>query len=316
MLALRRVVRPSSVVRVNRYTTSAAAFEKKEGEPLAQEKVDTTQTTHFGFREIPVEKKEEMVGEVFHSVAAQYDIMNDAMSAGIHRLWKDHFMSTLAPVPGTKLLDVAGGTGDIAFRFLNCIKSSPFFLPNLPVERRSHVTVLDINASMLKVGEERAKKLGYHMSPESGDPHITFVEGNAEKLPIESESVDAYTIAFGIRNCTNVQAVVDEAYRVLRPGGRFMCLEFSHVENPLLAKVYDLYSYNVIPPMGQLLANDWNSYQYLVESIRKFPTQEKFAQMIQHSGFQAVTYENLTFGVTAIHSGFKPLVPKNKETQN
>ncbi|KAL2916422.1 hypothetical protein HK105_204178 [Polyrhizophydium stewartii] len=258
----------------------------------------TDETTHFGFRTVRKDDKETLVGEVFRNVADKYDVMNDFMSGGIHRLWKDHFISSIAPSPTTQLLDVAGGTGDIAFRFLDYIKSRHGGLGS------ANVKVVDINPAMLQVGRERALKMGYP----ADSPHISFHEGNAEHLvDIPDASVDAYTIAFGIRNCTNVDQVVREAYRVLKPGGRFTCLEFSSVHNPLIRGVYDLYSFQVIPVLGQLVANDRASYEYLVESIRKFPPQIEFARMIQDAGFTVVGqgWEDLTFGVAAIHSGFK-----------
>ncbi|XP_059171699.1 2-methoxy-6-polyprenyl-1,4-benzoquinol methylase, mitochondrial-like [Physella acuta] len=277
--------------------------------------------THFGFQSVTEEEKEHKVYEVFENVASKYDLMNDAMSAGIHRVWKDTFIERFAPSPGTKLLDVAGGTGDIAFRFLryvgtptlgssDSVEKSQDALNNTctvsessdyitdPDHNGSHVTVCDINQAMLDVGKDKAKDMGYT----SG---ISWVKGNAEMLPLPDNSFDAYTIAFGIRNCTHVQKVLNDAYRVLKPGGRFMCLEFSEVKNPLLRSVYDNYSFQVIPVMGQIIAGDWKSYQYLVESIRQFPNQEDFAQMIKTAGFRMVQYENLTFGVAAIHSGFK-----------
>ncbi|KAJ3171825.1 2-hexaprenyl-6-methoxy-1,4-benzoquinone methyltransferase [Irineochytrium annulatum] len=213
--------------------------------------------------------------------------MNDMMSGGIHRLWKDHFINTLAPGPDTQLLDVAGGTGDIAFRFLDYVREAH------GTGQPANVTVIDINPAMLEVGRS---------------PNINFQEGNAEDLfSIPDESVDAYTIAFGIRNCTHVDRVVREAYRVLKPGGRFMCLEFGRVDNPLVRSVYDVYSFQIIPALGQLVANDKDSYQYLVESIRKFPPQPEFAEIIKAAGFQVrgQGWEDLTFGVAAIHSGFK-----------
>ncbi|KAJ3415676.1 2-hexaprenyl-6-methoxy-1,4-benzoquinone methyltransferase [Chytridiales sp. JEL 0842] len=258
---------------------------------------DSEKYTHFGFKTIPEEQKEQMVGAVFHNVAKQYDIMNDAMSAGVHRLWKDHFISTLNPTKDMRLLDVAGGTGDIAFRFLNSVKAK--YGPS----NNANVTVVDINPSMLQVGRERAPAFGYGNSPQ-----ISFQEGNAESLEnIPSESVDAYTIAFGIRNCTHVDKVLEEAYRVLKPGGRFMCLEFGHVDTPIVKNIYDIYSFEIIPFLGGVIANDKESYQYLVESIRKFPRQTDFANMIRKAGFQVrgKGWEDLTFGVAAIHSGFK-----------
>ncbi|KAJ3257346.1 2-hexaprenyl-6-methoxy-1,4-benzoquinone methyltransferase [Boothiomyces macroporosus] len=214
----------------------------------------------------------------------------DVMSGGIHRLWKDYFISKLSPTNSTKLLDVAGGTGDIAFRFIDKIRKEYGTDPD--------VRVLDINENMLQVGRERAKKKGYELE---------FVQGNAEELQFENDTFDAYTIAFGIRNCTHIDRVLSEAYRVLKPGGRFMCLEFSHVESPLIKAMYDMHSFYMIPKMGELIANDRESYQYLVESIRKFPKQTEFAEMIRNAGFKTVGdgYENLTFGVAAIHSGYK-----------
>jgi len=249
--------------------------------------------THFGFKSVREDVKKEKVLDVFHSVADKYDLMNDAMSWGVHRVWKDYFISQLDPGPGTKLLDVAGGTGDIAFRFLDKVGRSL-----AEDEEGASVVVCDINNSMLQVGESRALSLGYH----SG---ISWVEGDAQCLPFPDSSFDCYTIAFGIRNVVRVEEALSEAYRVLKPGGRFMCLEFSAVTTPGLDSLYDLYSFQVIPPMGKILTGDWDSYQYLVESIRQFPDQETFADMIRTAGFRFVDYENLTFGVAAIHSGFK-----------
>eukprot|EP00026_Physarum_polycephalum_P011000 Phypoly_transcript_11191.p1 GENE.Phypoly_transcript_11191~~Phypoly_transcript_11191.p1 ORF type:complete len:388 (+),score=96.16 Phypoly_transcript_11191:40-1203(+) len=270
--------------------------------------------THFGFRDVPKEQKESLVGEVFKKVAGNYDIMNDVMSLGIHRLWKDQFVNTLHPTPGSTILDVAGGTGDIAFRCVEAIRKSPDFFPRRaadpaatpaaksPFSDVSKVVVLDINPSMLEVGKERAKEKGYDKLT---DPVLDWVVGNAQQLPFPDNCMDAYTIAFGIRNCTDVPAVLREAHRVLKKGGRFMCLEFSQVNPPMLRSLYDFYSFNFIPVWGQLIANDYNSYQYLVESIRKFPNQETFAQMIEDAGFSMVNVTNLTFGVSAIHSGWK-----------
>jgi len=253
----------------------------------------TEKQTHFGFKTVREDVKKEKVLDVFHSVADKYDLMNDAMSWGVHRVWKDYFISRLDPGPGTKLLDVAGGTGDIAFRFLEKVGRS-----SAEDEEGANVVVCDINNSMLQVGESRAHSLGYH----SG---ISWVEGDAQCLPFPDSSFDCYTIAFGIRNVVRVEEALSEAYRVLKPGGRFMCLEFSKVTTPGLDSLYDLYSFQVIPPMGKVLAGDWDSYQYLVESIRQFPDQETFSDMIRRAGFRFVDYENLTFGVAAIHSGFK-----------
>lgn len=240
-----------------------------------------------------------LVHSVFEAVAKDYDIMNDAMSFGIHRLWKDIFIETLGPCHGSKLLDVAGGTGDIAFRYIKYIEN----LPHTSTDEPSHVTIFDINQAMLDVGKERAKKLNL---VKNANISTNWICGNAEELVgIENDSYSAYTIAFGIRNVTRIDKVLAEAYRVLQPGGRFMCLEFSQVTNPILQKIYDQYSFQVIPVLGQLIAGQWKPYQYLVESIRKFPSQENFKGMIEEAGFRNVTYENLTNGVVAIHSGFK-----------
>ncbi|XP_066149231.1 2-methoxy-6-polyprenyl-1,4-benzoquinol methylase, mitochondrial [Euwallacea fornicatus] len=247
--------------------------------------------THFGFEKIPETLKQEKVNEVFHNVFKDYDIMNDVLSFGIHRIWKDYFVSKLGPVADTKLLDVAGGTGDIVFRFLNYVKEYDL--------KNCHVTILDINADMLEVGKEKSKVLKH-------DPElITWQEGNAEHLPFSDNSFDAYTIAFGIRNCTHTDKVLSEAFRVLKPGGRFLCLEFSHLENSIAQWVYDHYSFQVIPVLGQLIAGQWKPYEYLIGSIRQFPNQKCFKNMIEEAGFRQVNYENLNLGIVAIHSGFK-----------
>ena len=242
----------------------------------------------FGFRDVAIDAKQGMVDAVFHKVAARYDLMNDVMPAGMHRIWKDAAVSWLAPPRGRpfEVVDVAGGTGDVAFRIVGRSGGS------------AHVTVADINASMLDVGRERAEKRRLA-------DNVAFVEGNAEALPFENSRFDAYTIAFGIRNVPRIDQALAEAYRVLKPGGRFLCLEFSAVDVPVLDKVYDLYSFNLIPGMGKLVAGDAESYRYLVESIRRFPHQERFAEMIRKAGFARVSYRNLTGGIAAIHSGWK-----------
>lgn len=216
------------------------------------------------------------------------------MSLGIHRLWKDYFIEKLCPTPGTNLLDMAGGTGDIAFRYIKYLSSQN--------DEKSYVTISDINQHMLDVGKTRSEQLPYI---KSSNVEVNWKCANAEELPFDNNTFTAYTIAFGIRNCTHVNKVLEEAYRVLKPGGRFMCLEFSHLPNEHLQKFYDAYSFEVIPPMGQLLSGQFDAYKYLVESIRRFPKQEDFKGMIQDAGFSMVTYENLTFGICAIHSGFK-----------
>lgn len=244
-----------------------------------------TKKTFFGFKEVNESDKESLVGGVFARVAPKYDLMNDVMSLGIHRIWKDKFIKMLNPSDGTKLLDVAGGTGDIAFRFL---KSA----------RGGSVTICDINPAMLEEGKKNAVDNNILTGAD-------WLCGNAEKLPIPDNSYDYYTIAFGIRNVTNIDKALSEAHRVLKPGGRFMCLEFSKVTNPLMASLYDFYSFQVIPKMGGLVSGDADSYQYLVESIRKFPPQEEFKKMIETAGFEQVTYRNMNNGVVAVHSGWK-----------
>ena len=260
---------------------------KKGGDPKRQGPVQTMtqKTTHFGFQDIPEEEKAGRVRGVFGSVASKYDVMNDAMSFGIHRLWKDAMMDWLAPRPGQKLLDVAGGTGDISFRFLKRAG-------------RGHATVLDLTEPMLVEGRKRAE--AEHM-----EGSLDWVVGDAMALPFADNSFDVYTISFGIRNVTRPQQALNEAFRVLKPGGRLMVLEFSQIPNDLMQQVYDLYSFHIIPRMGQAIANDRDSYQYLVESIRKFPDQETFLGMVRQAGFENAKYRNLTMGVACLHSGWK-----------
>ena len=243
-------------------------------------------TTHFGFQTVDEDLKAGMVHGVFTNVASKYDIMNDVMSGGIHRVWKDAMMDWLAPRSGQDLLDVAGGTGDVAFRFLGRAGAG------------ARATVLDMTASMLEAGRLRAE------ADQLAD-RLDWVVGDAMALPFEDNCFDVYTISFGIRNVTRIPDALSEAYRVLKPGGRLMVLEFSQLPNAAMQKAYDLYSFNVIPVMGKIIANDRDSYQYLVESIRKFPDQDSFAAMIRDAGFGQVKYRNLTMGVAALHSGWK-----------
>ncbi|XP_075424524.1 2-methoxy-6-polyprenyl-1,4-benzoquinol methylase, mitochondrial isoform X1 [Ascaphus truei] len=310
--------------------------------------------THFGFQTVSEEEKGERVYRVFERVAQNYDVMNDSMSLGVHRLWKDKLLQLMDPTPGTQLLDVAGGTGDIAFRFVNYIGaqrekftrhklksqqdlswseiSRTYLQENSGSLWGSRAVICDINKEMLKVGKQKALKLGHsegcgrsfctgtgsvsalgHVPSVGRVPRcilsagcgLSWVVGDAEELPFASDKFDVYTIAFGIRNVTHIEQALQEAYRVLKVGGRFLCLEFSQVNNPLLARLYDLYSFQVIPVLGEIIAGDWKSYQYLVESIRCFPPQEEFKAMIEEAGFCQVKYHNLTSGVVAVHSGFK-----------
>ena len=247
---------------------------------------DATRTTHFGFETVPEAEKAGRVHGVFSSVASRYDLMNDAMSLGIHRLWKDAMLDWLAPRPGTRLLDVAGGTGDIAFRFLRRVRGD------------GRATVLDMTEGMLAEGRRRAEATDFA-------DRMDWVVGDAMALPFPDARFDAYTISFGIRNVTRIGDALAEAHRVLRPGGRLLVLEFSRVPEASLRWLYDRYSFNVIPALGQTLAGDRDSYQYLVESIRRFPDQETFAGMIADAGFGQVRYRNLSMGVAALHSAWK-----------
>jgi demethylmenaquinone methyltransferase/2-methoxy-6-polyprenyl-1,4-benzoquinol methylase len=247
------------------------------------------ETTHFGFRDVPLRDKQTLVNDVFRSVAQRYDLMNDLMSAGLHRLWKQAMIDALNPPRGETpfaLLDLAGGTGDIAFRAAQAAGA------------RFRATVCDINSDMLGVGRERAA--ARHL-----DDRVAFVEGNAETLAFPDRSFDAYTIAFGIRNVPRIDLALREAFRVLRPGGRFLCLEFSTVDVPGLDRLYDLFSFKVIPPLGRAVAGNAESYRYLVESIRTFPKPNAFAEMVRSAGFSRVTWQSLSGGIVALHSGWR-----------
>jgi demethylmenaquinone methyltransferase/2-methoxy-6-polyprenyl-1,4-benzoquinol methylase len=247
------------------------------------------QTTHFGYRDVPLDDKQRLVNSVFHSVASRYDLMNDLMSGGLHRVWKDIMVNTLDPPRSERpfaLLDVAGGTGDIAFRAAKAAGTG------------FHATVCDINLDMLRVGEARA--VARHL-----DDRVSFVEGNAEELAFPDRAFDGYTIAFGIRNVPRIDRTLGEAFRVLKPGSRFLCLEFSTVDMPGLDRLYELFSFKVIPPLGRAVTGDAESYQYLVESIRKFPKPAAFADMIRAAGFSRVNWQSLSGGIVALHSGWR-----------
>ena len=272
------------------YGAAQFVFEYEEFHKMADSRTTAEggMATSYGFKDVNEGEKQGLVNEVFHKVAKRYDIMNDVMSAGLHRAWKDGMVAALNPRKEAdyKVLDVAGGTGDIAFRIIEAS------------DRKAHATVLDINGSMLGVGEERGRKKGI-------SENLTFVEANAESLPFEANTFDAYTIAFGIRNVPRIDVALSEAYRVLKRGGRLLVLEFSEVDLPLLDRVYDAWSFNAIPQFGKMITGDAEPYQYLVESIRKFPNQEDFATMIRQAGFSRVTYTNYTGGIAALHSGWK-----------
>lgn len=254
---------------------------------------DDAEREEFGFRAVGAGEKESLVRGVFSSVALRYDLMNDLMSAGVHRLWKEVLLDRIAPRPGSALIDVAGGTGDIALGFLKRAETR-----RDQSDRQATAVVCDINADMLAAGAGRKDAARF-------SAQLTRVCGDAQNLPFPDKYFDVYTIGFGIRNVTDMDAALREARRVLKTGGRFLCLEFSHPVTEGLQKLYDLYSFNVIPKLGEIVAKDRESYQYLVESIRRFPAQDAFAARISQAGFARVSYENLTFGVAALHSGWR-----------
>jgi demethylmenaquinone methyltransferase/2-methoxy-6-polyprenyl-1,4-benzoquinol methylase len=249
----------------------------------------TDDQTHFGFQRVPLEDKQARVDDVFHSVASRYDVMNDLMSGGLHRAWKDVLVTAINPPRGERrfaVLDLAGGTGDIAFRVVAAGGAG------------THATVIDINADMLAIGRTRTSERGL-------DDAIAFVEGNAEALPFPDRSFDAVAIAFGIRNVPRIEAALAEAYRVLRIGGRFLCLEFSAVDVPGLDALYDFYSFNVIPALGRVVTQDAEAYRYLVESIRRFPQPAAFAEIMRAAGFARVSFQPMSGGIVALHSGWR-----------
>jgi demethylmenaquinone methyltransferase/2-methoxy-6-polyprenyl-1,4-benzoquinol methylase len=245
---------------------------------------ESAATTHFGFRSVREAEKRSLVGAVFDSVARRYDLMNDLMSGGVHRLWKAAMLDWLNPRPDMLLLDVAGGTGDIAFRFLDRGGGS--------------VVVVDVNREMLSVGRDRGIDRGIV-------GRISWVCGDAERLPVADASAGAYTIAFGIRNVTRIERALAEARRVLKPGGRFLCLEFSRVSLPVLDRLYEVYSFRALPALGHFVARDADAYRYLAESIRRFPSQERFAHMIRAAGLDLVRWRNLSGGIAALHSAWR-----------
>ena len=263
--------------------------EKMKSQPGKSATTDDTQTTSFGYREVATDERQDLVNDVFSTVAGRYDLMNDLMSGGVHRLWKRELISMLNPPRSGQpfqLLDMAGGTGDIALRAIERGGSG------------CHVTLSDINAEMLEVGRQRVKNAGR-------EAQVECVQANAEMLPFASQSFDAYTIAFGMRNVTRIDKALREALRVLKPGGRFLCLEFSQCQVPVLDELYEFHSFRIIPYLGKVAAGAAEPYQYLVESIRKFPNQDRFARMIREAGFERVSYKNLTGGVASIHSGWR-----------
>jgi demethylmenaquinone methyltransferase/2-methoxy-6-polyprenyl-1,4-benzoquinol methylase len=249
---------------------------------------DTRTLASFGYRDVPEAEKENLVREVFSSVAVRYDVMNDLMSAGVHRLWKDAMVEWLNPQPGQCVLDVAGGTGDIAFR-----------LATLARQRggEAAITVCDINEEMLAEGVQRAEAVG--------EQAVQWICGDAQALPLPDASMDGYTIAFGIRNVTRIEQALSEARRVLKPGGRFLCLEFSRVVAPGLDALYERYSFSILPRLGEAVAKDSEAYRYLAESIRRFPPQAAFARMIERAGLSRVKVRNLSGGIAAMHSAWR-----------
>ena len=274
------------------------------------ESVGSGDFTHFGYQDVPVAEKRGRVQGVFESVASNYDLMNDLMSGGVHRLWKGAMIDWLDPRPGQSFLDVAGGTGDIAFRIDARLTEGQGDIPAMAADgafademdetesRGAPVTVCDLTFGMLQVGRDRGLDRGILHG-------MNWVCGNAEALPFPDRCFDAYSIAFGLRNVTHIDIALSEARRVLKPGGRFLCLEFSRVVIPVFASLYDHYSFKVLPAMGEFVAKDRDSYQYLAESIRKFPPQDELIERMQGAGLAMTSYRNLSGGIAALHSGWR-----------
>ena len=248
--------------------------------------MSTKEKTHFGYKEVPVGDKAGLVAGVFHSVAAKYDLMNDLMSGGVHRLWKQYTIEMSGVRPGHRVLDIAGGTGDLAAKFSRLVGDT------------GSVVLADINDSMLRVGRDKLTDKGLV-------DNLTYVQADAQYLPFADNSFDCITIAFGLRNVTDKDLALNSMLRILKPGGRLLVLEFSTPVNPALSKAYDLYSFNILPKLGQVIAGDSESYQYLAESIRMHPDQETLRGMMENAGFDNVSYHNLTGGIVALHKGFK-----------
>lgn len=261
--------------------------------PTSEPTGQPDETVDFGFRRVPREAKAPLVRGIFERVAGRYDLMNDLMSGGIHRLWKAAMIDWLMPRPHWRMLDVAGGTGDIAFGILRAVGG-----PAQLRAKAGSLTVSDINQAMLEVGQKRADKRGLGLA-------VDFVTADAETLPFADRSLDAYTVAFGLRNVTNLDAALTEAKRVLKPGGRFLCLEFSKPALPLLGPIYDRYSFSVLPWLGRWVAGDTEAYRYLAESIRRFPDQPSFARRIAAAGLEQVKFRNLSGGIAALHSAWR-----------
>ena len=258
----------------------------QDSEPASNNDTTNNQTTHFGYKTVAKDDQVSMVASVFHSVAAQYDVMNDLMSFGIHRLWKRFTIDASGVRPGNTVLDLAGGTGDLTAKFSQL------------VGREGKVILADINSSMLNVGRDKLRDKGLVQN-------IEYVQANAQYLPFEDNTFDIVTIAFGLRNVTDKDMALRSIYRVLKPGGRLLVLEFSKPEYELLNKAYDFYSFNILPKIGELVAKDGESYQYLAESIRMHPDQETLKTMMDEAGFEQTSYKNLTGGVVALHKGYK-----------